>query len=75
MKDYLTDRRVFDGLRLPDDGPINQNERLWIEFLRLVFYDEVPPPQIKISFARQVFCPPTRLSDFTRHEAERQSDG
>lgn len=38
------DRRVVAGFKLPGDGPITENEQGWIEFLRIVFNDEVPPP-------------------------------
>ncbi len=45
--------RVVEGFRLPDDGPLSENEHLWIAFLRLAFYEQVPPPPMKVQSARQ----------------------
>lgn len=75
MKGNETGQRVIEGFRLPDDAPATQNEQLWIEFLRLVFYDHVPAPRMKIQSARQVLCPPAMLCGCNVGEAERQDDG
>jgi hypothetical protein len=32
----MTDRRVVEGVRLPDDGSLIGDERAWVEFIRLV---------------------------------------
>jgi hypothetical protein len=37
-------RRVVDGFMLPSDAPPTENERVWIEFLRIICNDEVPAP-------------------------------
>lgn len=75
MKEYETGRRVIEGFRLPGGEPATQNEHLWIAFLRLVFYDNVPAPQMKIQFARQVLCPLAGCSVCNDGEAERQDCG
>lgn len=38
------DTRVINGMRLPWDGAITDNERAWIEFLRIICNNEVPAP-------------------------------
>lgn len=48
------DRRVVEGIRLPNDGPANHNEMQWLQLLRLVFRDNVPPPLMGIARARQM---------------------
>jgi hypothetical protein len=37
-------RRVVDGFKLPSDGALTANERVWIEFLRIICNDQVPAP-------------------------------
>lgn len=39
-----TARRVVDGFKLPSDAEITENERIWIEFLRIICNDQVPAP-------------------------------
>jgi hypothetical protein len=39
-----TERRVVEGCKLPSTGPLTGNELAWIEFLRIVYADEVPAP-------------------------------
>ena len=36
------------GFRLPSDRPISQNERAWIEFLRLISLDSDPAPTLTL---------------------------
>ena len=38
------DRRVVEGFKLPSTGRIIANEYAWIEMLRLVVGDDLPPP-------------------------------
>lgn len=54
MTTWKIDKRVVEGVRLPNDGPASQNEMQWLQLLRLVFRDDVPPPQIGIARARQM---------------------
>ena len=39
-----TARRVVEGFKLPSDAPPTENERVWIEFLRIICNDQVPAP-------------------------------
>jgi homogentisate 1,2-dioxygenase len=32
-------KRVVDGFKLPSDAPMTENERVWIEFLRIICND------------------------------------
>ena len=41
-------RRVVEGFKLPSDAPPTENERIWIEFLRIICNDEVPAPDSKM---------------------------
>jgi len=41
-------KRVVDGFKLPPDGTITDNERVWIEFLRIICNDHVPPPDSRM---------------------------
>jgi hypothetical protein len=43
-----TARRVVEGFKLPSDAPPTENERIWIEFLRIIYNDEVPAPDSKM---------------------------
>ena len=36
-------RRVFGGFTTPSNAPLTENERGWIEFLRLLTGDRDPP--------------------------------
>ena len=38
------ERKIVNDTRLPWDGEITENERAWIEFLRIICNDEVPAP-------------------------------
>lgn len=37
-------RRVVDGFKPPSDAPPTENERVWIEFLRIICNIKVPAP-------------------------------
>ena len=39
-----TARRVVEGFKLPSDAPPTENERVWIEVLRIICNDRVPAP-------------------------------
>ncbi len=49
MSEAKHDRRVVEGFRLPLVGSPTENELSWIEFLRIIFDDHVPPPHLKIA--------------------------
>ena len=34
------DRHVVAGCKLPSDAPMTENERVWIEFLRIICNDQ-----------------------------------
>ena len=38
------ERRVVGGCKLPSAAPITDDERVWIEFLRIIYDDAVPAP-------------------------------
>jgi len=37
-------QRTVHGFKLPWDGAITENERIWVEFLRIISNDAVPVP-------------------------------
>jgi hypothetical protein len=37
-------KRVVEGCKLPSAGPATDNERAWVEFLRIIYNDAVPAP-------------------------------
>ena len=41
-------QRTVDGFKLPWDGAITENERVWIEFLRIICNDAVPVPDSRM---------------------------
>ena len=44
------------GFKLPSERPISQNERAWIEFLRLASSDSDPAPTLRhVQAMRRVF--------------------
>lgn len=55
-----SDRRVVAGFKLPGDGPITENEQGWIEFLRIAFDDDVPPPTPAVRRRLAVGVEPSR---------------
>ncbi len=42
-----TNAMSASGFRLPSDQPISENERAWIDFLRLVSCDSDPAPTLR----------------------------
>ena len=48
MTNEQKSRRVVDGFKLPSDGAITEGERVWIEFLRIICNDQVPPPDSRV---------------------------
>jgi hypothetical protein len=38
--------RVIDGVRLPDDSSLTENERAWVEFIRLTSQNTDPAPTL-----------------------------
>jgi hypothetical protein len=40
----LDDKRVVAGCKLPTAGPVTDNERAWVEFLRIIYDCAVPAP-------------------------------
>lgn len=42
----MNDKRVIDGVRLPDDASLTANERAWIEMIRLVSQGKDPAPTL-----------------------------
>jgi hypothetical protein len=47
------ERRVYEGFKLPSTAPIAMNERAWIDMLRCIVGDTVPPPSLE---AVQALC-------------------
>lgn len=43
----MTDKRVINGTRLPDDKSLTANERAWIEMIRLVSCGTDPAPTLR----------------------------
>ena len=41
-------QRVVNGFKLPSDTAVSENERIWIEFLRTICNDQVPPPDSRM---------------------------
>ncbi len=39
---------IVDGFKLPSDAAISENERGWIEFLRIICNDQVPAPDSRM---------------------------
>ena len=47
---------VVTGFKLPSERPISQNERAWIDFLRLVSCDCDPAPNLRqVQTIRRLF--------------------
>jgi hypothetical protein len=40
----ISGKRIVEGCKLPSTGPITDDERAWIEILRIVYDDVVPAP-------------------------------
>lgn len=41
-------RHAVDGFKLPWDGAFTENERIWVEFLRVICNDAVPVPDSRM---------------------------
>ncbi|MDB5660355.1 MAG: hypothetical protein JWS10_2970 [Cypionkella sp.] len=39
--------RMFEGFAVPQDGPLTEAEKGWIELLRVICFDGVPPPSLE----------------------------
>jgi hypothetical protein len=51
----MRDTRVINGIRLPDDSRLTENERAWIEFIRLLSNGSDPVPTLRsVQALRQV---------------------
>jgi hypothetical protein len=44
----MSERKIIDGVRLLDDHSITQNERAWLEFIRLAFNNSDPKPNLAL---------------------------
>lgn len=53
--------RTYLGSERPWENPITDNERAWIEFIRLASYDTDPSPTLEtVQALRQIFMPHCR---------------
>ncbi len=41
-------RKMFEGFVPPQDGPLTEAEKGWIEIIRVICYDEVPRPSLEV---------------------------
>ena len=41
-------RKSYEGFVVPQDGPLTEAERGWIEILRVISYDAVPAPSVPV---------------------------
>jgi hypothetical protein len=54
----VTDKRVIDGVKLPDDGSLTRNEKVWIEIIRLLSNGTDPaPPFGTVQVVRKLLAP------------------
>lgn len=44
----MSARKIFAGFVAPQDGPLTAAERSWVELLRVICYDPVPPPSLPV---------------------------
>jgi len=42
----MTHKRVIDGVTLPGDGSLTENEMAWVEFIRLLSGGSDPAPTL-----------------------------
>jgi len=54
----MTGRRVVEGMRLPSDRALSENEWAWIEFLRLASGETDPAPTLRRVQALRKFFEP-----------------
>ena len=40
-------RKMFQGFVVPQDGPLTEAERLWVDIIRVICFDEVPRPSLE----------------------------
>ena len=40
-------RKMFEGFVVPQDGPLTKAERGWVEIIRVICFDGVPPPSLE----------------------------
>lgn len=40
------DRQVFEGFKLPSTAALTENERAWVDFLRMIVGDRDPAPTL-----------------------------
>lgn len=41
-------QRAVKDFKLPSDTAVSENELIWIEFLRIICIDQVPPPDSRM---------------------------
>lgn len=49
----MSDRRIVDGVKLPDDSSLTENERAWLEFIRSIAAGRDPAPTLAACQALQ----------------------
>jgi hypothetical protein len=50
----MTHRRVVDGVRLPDDRSLTENERAWVGLIRSITSGRDPAPTLALAQALQL---------------------
>ncbi len=40
-------RKMFQGFVVPQDGPLTEAERLWVDIIRVICFDGVPRPSLE----------------------------
>lgn len=40
-------RKMFEGFVVPQDGPLTEAERGWVEIIRVICFDGVPRPSLE----------------------------
>lgn len=40
-------RKMFEGFVAPQDGPLTEAERCWVEIIRVICFDGVPRPSLE----------------------------
>lgn len=57
-------RKMFEGFVVPQDGPLTEAERGWVELLRVICFDGVPPPSLEpVQALRDALDQQRRLSE------------
>jgi ribosomal protein S12 methylthiotransferase accessory factor YcaO len=53
----MRDTRVINGIRLPDDSSLTDNEKAWVEIIRLLSQGSDPVPTLRsVQALRQVLA-------------------